>query len=562
MRKRLFGILALFLIASLFLTGCVKQQYDLAIVTIGQGTTTPGAGAYTYKDGTSLTVTAAPAGGWKFDKWSGDASGTDLQETICMDGPKNLFACFSKITYNLSLYCIGAGTTSWPIGTQSLDAGTLVSITATPRAGWKFDGWSDDAGSTSPILTQVIDKNTTITATFSKIAYVLSLAVRGNGTITPGVGLSSYDFGSEVQLKASPAEGWKFDGWIGGVLDPYSASTTTVMDATKSVTAAFSLIPLTTVQVMEEVSKIEDSTSLIDREYTWTFAGHEWTWDLQIPQALYDYYKALPRPSTKNYAVYVTHPLDDPFISQLVERIEETALEEGYYGYDEISLAAAFVQSMPYTSDSVTTGFDEYPRYPIETLVDDGGDCEDTAILMAALIDAMGYGAAIVIFPGSDTLLGHCATAVKDGADLSGSYYNFENGKYYYLETTGDGWEIGELPDEYHGADANLYGMSPVPILTHDWTGSSKGSVYELHVKIENLGSAAAQGVYVSAGFDAGDGTWWSSKKSPSFDLGINESITANLSLTVPAGKHTRLLIHVVYGGYTVDESYSEWFDS
>lgn len=83
-----------------------------------------------------------------------------------------------------------------------------------------------------------------------------------------------------------------------------------------------------------------------------------------------------------------------------------------------------------------------------------------------------------------------------------------------------------------------------------------------LQVRVTNLGTAIAQGVYVHTGFDAGNNTSWNSQDCPSFQLGIDESVTISFALKAPYGKHTRLLIQIVYEGYTVDKSYSEWFDT
>jgi hypothetical protein len=41
----------------------------------------------------------------------------------------------------------------------------------------------------------------------------------------------------------------------------------------------------------------------------------------------------------------------------------------------------------------------EYPKYPLETLVEKKGDCEDQSILAAALLAAMGYEVALLILP-------------------------------------------------------------------------------------------------------------------------------------------------------------------
>ena len=141
-------------------------------------------------------------------------------------------------------------------------------------------------------------------------------------------------------------------------------------------------------------------------------------------------------------------------------------------------------------------------------------------------------------------------------------YYNYNNNKYYYLETTGSGWELGEMPDDYQGVKANIYPMIPVPILSHNWTTKVKGSTLELKVTIQNLGSAMAKNVYVYAGFDAGNNQCWNHQESPLFNLDVDGTMIATLYLTPPSDKYTRLLVQTVYDGYAVYESYSDWYQT
>lgn len=94
----------------------------------------------------------------------------------------------------------------------------------------------------------------------------------------------------------------------------------------------------------------------------------------------------------------------------------------------------------------------DYAKFPYETLYDQGGDCEDKAILMCALLNEAGYNVCLIVF----------SDHVGVGVDMvnpveNGYYYNGNNGvKYYYLETTAPGWKIGELPSEYIYEGATL----------------------------------------------------------------------------------------------------------
>lgn len=306
----------------------------------------------------------------------------------------------------------------------------------------------------------------------------------------------------------------------------------------------------------EIIRKPAESPDTITREYRWDYAGHEWTWALPVPQALYDHYSSIPRAPTENYSIYVTHPADDSYVEALVDKIEEAAESEGFDEWETVNFAVCFVQSLPYTSDSATTPYDEYPRYPVETLVDGGGDCEDTSILMAAVLDEMGYGVILLSLPQ------HMAVGVLGGEGTYGTYWEHNGKRYFYLETTGEGWQIGELPVAYEGESADIYDIVPVPILAHEWEATTEANYVNLTVTVENRGAEGAVGTYVCAGFHAGGGNLWNPEESVSRDLAPGHRMTVTMQLLVPRDKYTRLVVQVVDDGYAVDESYSEWFPS
>jgi hypothetical protein len=336
---------------------------------------------------------------------------------------------------------------------------------------------------------------------------------------------------------------------------PEPTPVTPLQQETVTTSALPEELPIPTVQLSETIDEESLSTELITREYTWEYQG-EWRWEVELPQFLYEYYQTLPRPPTKNYSVYITHPLDDPYIDLLVEKIRNAAQQKRFSEYEIVEFATAFVQSLPYTVDFVTTPYDEYPRYPVETLTDNGGDCEDTSILLASIIDKLGYGVVLINLPD------HCAVGVEGSGDFYGTCWEYEGVKYYYIETTGEGWGIGELPDEYKGSAASIYPLIPVPILTHEGSIKGRGYVAELEVKIDNLGTAPANNVSVLAGFDTGGGMVWNSQESEPFTIGVNQQATVKLNLRIPLGKHTRLIVQITMDNVLVDESHTDWFDT
>ncbi|KUK31612.1 MAG: Copper amine oxidase-like domain-containing protein [Thermoanaerobacterales bacterium 50_218] len=157
------------------------------------------------------------------------------------------------------------------------------------------------------------------------------------------------------------------------------------------------------------------------------------------------YREAEYRQMLDGYVPYVTEEKNSELVRDLAEVL---AAEAPQTPRERIEFAAAFVQgAIPYVSEE-----GEYPRYPVETLVD-GGDCEDKSILLAAILRAMGYRTALLVFDGDP---GHMAVGVEC-PDCWGSYYQKDGVKYFYLETTDFGWSIGKVPPEYRGKSALVY---------------------------------------------------------------------------------------------------------
>jgi len=97
-----------------------------------------------------------------------------------------------------------------------------------------------------------------------------------------------------------------------------------------------------------------------------------------------------------------------------------------------------------------------YARYPLETLVERNGDCEDMAILAASLMKSKGIDVIFVEIPGSP---GHIGVGISGG--YKGKYYELEGRKYYYANAAGISenqkiWKIGEIPKEYLDKEVKL----------------------------------------------------------------------------------------------------------
>jgi transglutaminase-like putative cysteine protease len=142
---------------------------------------------------------------------------------------------------------------------------------------------------------------------------------------------------------------------------------------------------------------------------------------------------------------YVT--LSAPEVKLLAEKLSHLGQKYGHLAYDQLCFTLAFVQQgIRYAHDrSPKTGqIIEHPKYPIETLMEQTGDCEDQAILLAALLKLMGHEVALLILPT------HVALGIA-GLNLNGIYLTDPgtNTRYYYVETTVDGWLPGQVPPEF-----------------------------------------------------------------------------------------------------------------
>jgi len=296
------------------------------------------------------------------------------------------------------------------------------------------------------------------------------------------------------------------------------------------------------------------STELIRKEYQWDYLGKAWELSIAIPSSISDFYENHDRIQTEDYSVYVTHPFDDEYLKSVLGKLNVIAIQEDLTESEKVNLLISFVQSLPYTYDNVSTPYDEYPRFPIETLIYGGGDCEDTSILTAALLYEMDYAVILINPPG------HMAVGIDIAG--TGNYWTFEETNYYYIETTGKGWLIGECPEEFK-VPSHLYGLTPMPVITHSWEASWNDEQLEVSVTVENTGTTIAEGYTVWVAFDAGDGLVWNQQESESFDLQFGRTVTIDLIIVSPKDQHTRLIVEVVnQDGYYISQSYSEWVDT
>jgi len=133
-----------------------------------------------------VTLTAQPNEGYKFDHWSGALSGSENPTTITMDSDKTVTAHFVRVyTLTVNIDSVDGGSVSLSPDGGTYDAGTVVRLTAAPKANYKFDRWSGALSESENPTTITMDSDKTATAHFVCACTKFPVGdVSGNGTVT------------------------------------------------------------------------------------------------------------------------------------------------------------------------------------------------------------------------------------------------------------------------------------------------------------------------------------------------------------------------------------------
>lgn len=164
-----------------------------------------------YLEGTEATITAVANRGHKFLNWTvGEETRTENPLTLIINSDLTVTANFEA----LPAYTINATANDGAMGTVT-GAGTYykgetVTLKATANTGHAFVDWSN--GATEPTLTFTATKDSTVQANFKVLSYTVALATNdeAKGSVA---GAGTYDYGTEVELTATPAEGYELLYW-------------------------------------------------------------------------------------------------------------------------------------------------------------------------------------------------------------------------------------------------------------------------------------------------------------------------------------------------------------
>ena len=192
----------------------------------------------------------------------------------------------------------------------------------------------------------------------------------------------------------------------------------------------------------------------LGKRYVWNFKGKSYTVLMTIDIEKYNSYDGKER-----YDIPRMVEEGRTTIGNLTREFQNVFKRHREWSkQDRVDFVLSFVQSLPYTLDDVTTGYDEFRRYAIETLIEGGGDCEDTTILVGAILRGLGEKTALIFTPG------HIALGVS--GNFTGTSVSYNGTKYYYCETTGTGWTVGDLPPSSGTTVTDIVPLTPSKIGT------------------------------------------------------------------------------------------------
>lgn len=198
---------------------------------------------------------------------------------------------------------------------------------------------------------------------------------------------------------------------------------------------------------------ITPTIEIYNISYQWTFEHRPYAITLEIPIERYQWYltNSVNRsPQMRgSYAMANFVTSSDSVIKTLAESLQYLADEKGF---DETKLAGfvlSFVQqNIQYSNDNISKGVEEYWRYPVETLVEKQGDCEDSTLLYASLMRQLDIKT-VLLFYIVDEGIGHLAAGISLTEQITDGYFvNYKDDDYYYCETTSKGFTIGDKPSD------------------------------------------------------------------------------------------------------------------
>ena len=186
----------------------IVNKYNITATAVNGNVN--GTGTYPY--GSQVKLTAVPAYGYHFTKWSD--GNTENPRTIVLTQDTIMKAIFAPNKYSINVTCDPTrGQVEGENG--EFDYLTTHTYSATPNYGYHFARWSD--GMTTNPRTITLSSDTTISDEFAKNTYTIQVNCdESQGHVT---GTGTYEYLDVVTLIVVPDYGYHFSKWSDGNTD-------------------------------------------------------------------------------------------------------------------------------------------------------------------------------------------------------------------------------------------------------------------------------------------------------------------------------------------------------
>jgi len=169
--------------------------------------------------------------------------------------------------------------------------------------------------------------------------------------------------------------------------------------------------------------------------------------NVTVQQSLYEYYteKSHSLNSHSDFAKFVTPYALKPIADCLSEIYTDDE--------DFVNRVLMIVHQIPYIETPA--------KYPVETIVENKGDCDLFSYVAASIVKAQGLDVVLLYYESQTHMnIGVSLSHVPHDARGQAYYVTYNNIHYYVAETTGDdwqnGWRVGECPDKLKNAPAQV----------------------------------------------------------------------------------------------------------
>ena len=201
-------------------------------------------GGGTYDYGESCVVSATPAEGYTFVRWTENGTHVSSNATFgfTVTGNRNLVANFQirSYTINVSANPSNGGTVT---GGGTYNHGSECTVSATANTGYTFQGWTKNGTqvSTNPSYTFTVTEAASYVAQFAAQSYTVNATANptAGGTVTGG---GTYDYGQSCTLSASANTGYDFVNWTeNGNMVSSDANYSFVVTGNRTIVANFAV---------------------------------------------------------------------------------------------------------------------------------------------------------------------------------------------------------------------------------------------------------------------------------------------------------------------------------